>query len=849
MTSAYYQDIGKATFAPVDTTKAAGAIITADYTDSQKEITQRNINNLNAEFDRIGQEYMQMYKDYSSGKAVTDLLNLTTQGIVVKKQLENLAETRKIISNFENTIQTANHDAYVRGTPYSELALYDSDVQKTIKSEQELTAQRQALHDANKEERDLGRPGSEFQPVDYTLFQDTYNNETLSEARRNFPHFWKRMSGSLKVNVGTKENPRIITLNEAATARERKIIAGHITLAYVHANRDLVGDPGRLKRDFLVSALTTRDNYLNEINKEEATFLAAAEERESLKDLAYKLKTQGPSAAIDYVNIYRGKYDGSYAVARQKMAQKIHDAAAIGELTEGDVDKIINHEFTAHDGSTQTIGKYWKEEAKLMRKGVRTYQKGLADEARENQEASRRADAVQTAAGLEKQDGPITIEQKNQAISEWMAKHGVTDSRLVPAVLQNIRYAGIEDDTELDRIFTHNAANGIPISEKDIMSFKDPQYKLKWRKQLKALGNQTSDRSKFIRAAVDGHFNNKLGEAGRGTTDYYYTEAAATSTYEKEYNRILEETGSHAQATSAAQKAVSDLLAQDQAGKIDLTQRADVPLDATVAVNVRAASLAIKKDPTLLSSDKPLPGEAPYIKQAVDYINGRGKVRPHFYYKLAPGIGKSHYEQLMRDRLEAMGLLKKGEAALPEKGILSEAELRKTRFSSPAATFQVTQENPKSLEMLKIVEDETAQAGAKYDHVRDKNGEIVSLTKPLSQHTIGELIDLIGQGYEDFGLYGISNGQLRDILQNVPVDLNELFDQENQDALVLARLRQKAQVAQRYCTIDDTYRHTVTLDKLTRNEFYSIVGDLPPYLQIENMLPACSKELVKQTLQ
>ena len=848
MTSAYYQDIGKATFAPVDTTKAAGAIITADYTDSQKQITERNISNLNNEFARIGQEYMQMYKDYSSGKAVTDLLNLTTQGIVTKKRLENFAETRKMISQFETHLKSAeNLKLYLNGATYADLSLTDPDVQKTVKAEQEIALQRQALHDANKEERDSGRPGSEFQPVDWGLFQDTLGNENATEVTRNFTHYWEWARKGLKVQV--EPGQPAITWDEAGSAEHRKIIAAAITLSYAHANKDILGDPGRLKRDFLSHALTVRDNKLNEANKEEATFLAAAEERESLRDLAYKLKTQGPSAAIDYINIYKGKYDGSYTIARQKMAQKIHDAAAIGELTEGDVDKIIDHKFTAHDGSTPTIGKYWPKEAKLMRKGVRTYQKGLADEATENLEASRRADAVQTAAGLEKQDGPITIEQKNQAISEWMAKHGVTDSRLVPAVLQNIRYAGIEDDAELDRIFTHNAANGIPISEKEIMSFKDPNYKLKWRKQLKALGTQTSDRSKFIRSAVDGHFNNKLGEAGRGTTDYYYTEAAATSTYEKEYNRILEETGSHAQATSAAQKAVSDLLAQDQAGKIDLTQRADIPVDTTVATNINAAAAALSKDPTLISSDKPLPGEAPYIKQAVDYINGRGKVRPHFYDKLAPGINKTHPEQLMRDRLEAMGLLKKGEAALPEKGILSEAELRKTRFSSPSATFQVTQENPKTLEMLKIVEDETAQSGAKYDHVRDKNGEIVSLTKPLSQHTIGELIDLIGQGYEDFGLYGISNGQLRDILQNVPVDINELFDQENQDALVLARLRQKAQVAQRYCTIDDTYRHTVTLDKLTRNEFYSIVGDLPPYLQIENMLPACSKELVEQTLQ
>ena len=151
--------------------------------------------------------------------------------------------------------------------------------------------------------------------------------------------------------------------------------------------------------------------------------------------------------------------------------------------------------------------------------------------------------------------------------------------------------------------------------------------------------------------------------------------------------------------------------------------------------------------------------------------------------------------------------------------------------------------------LLTTVQDETAQAGAGYDHVRNNQGEIVELEKPLSQHTVGELIALLGEGYSDFGMYGISNTDLREILGNMPVGIDEVFDQDAQDLLVLARLRYKAQKAQQYCTVNSDYRRTVNINRNDSAEFNSIVGDLPPYLRLENMLAACSTELIKQTLQ
>ena len=82
-----------------------------------------------------------------------------------------------------------------------------------------------------------------------------------------------------------------------------------------------------------------------------------------------------------------------------------------------------------------------------------------------------------------------------------------------------------------------------------------------------------------------------------------------------------------------------------------------------------------------------------------------------------------------------------------------------------------------------------------------------------------------------------------------PIDSDELFNKENQDLLVLGRLRQKAQQSQQYMTVDAQYRRLVNIRKEDRDAFLRIVGDLPPYLQLDNLLPAVATEMVQQTLQ
>ena len=66
-----------------------------------------------------------------------------------------------------------------------------------------------------------------------------------------------------------------------------------------------------------------------------------------------------------------------------------------------------------------------------------------------------------------------------------------------------------------------------------------------------------------------------------------------------------------------------------------------------------------------------------------------------------------------------------------------------------------------------------------------KNGKYVELEKPLSQHTVGELIDLIEQGYDNFGLYDIRKEGLIQLMRDLPdLDFDAMFDERMQHILL-----------------------------------------------------------------
>ena len=108
----------------------------------------------------------------------------------------------------------------------------------------------------------------------------------------------------------------------------------------------------------------------------------------------------------------------------------------------------------------------------------------------------------------------------------------------------------------------------------------------------------------------------------------------------------------------------------------------------------------------------------------------------------------------------------------------------------------------------------------------------------------------ITEYYDNFGMYGITGSGIIQAVQanGGSLDLDDLFDENLQKALVLARLRHKNQQGKALNGLP-TFRRLVNIPKAEREEFYKIVGDVPPMNQLDNLLPAVAKAVVEATLQ
>ena len=694
-----------------------------------------------------------------------------------------------------------------------------------------------------------------------------YDRQNLGDLRKlemHYEHYWDLAKTGLLVDVshisGTLKDgsPNLKTYDSNLNYREREYIANKIMAVYMHHNKDILyGRSGRLKRSVL-------KHYVEFDAKQEVAFYQTVAEAQKqafveqrAQDLELRLK-DNPSYFIDYIDIYKGAHGNSYKLARIEATDTVAALATTGRLSRATVEKIVDTEFLAHDGKTRTIREYWPKEAAKMLAGVTAYEKGIVDSDQQDFEYKGKALALQLV-NTAKKDKNFTIQKRNDLIVSWMQQMGVTDPELVPDSLKNLAYAGVENDASLQQQYDHILDNGGSLREEDLLKFNDPDLRDKYRKKVvtraRAGGSEGTGSKGFIDAAVGELYKLENGQVDRQNLEYFAMHTNATAAYNRKYEEVFDKTGSHVQAQSAAQQEVLKGIAlQTKTGEFVWGKLPLTPIDTASLTLTTKAKQALLKDRNLLSSETLWVGEKPAIKAAVDFFNGKGTI-PQYYRDIAKGIrllpnGKAgNAYNLMRYRLEKLGEIKENKWVLPEEENLTVKQQIKLSQNTPSSTYQVTQENEDLTWMLDRVVDPEAVNNGGYDYLRKPDGEIAVLDKPLTEHTLLEILDLINSGYTDFGIYGITPRGLLDIIEVTPINLQDTFDKRNQDLLVLARLRQKTQQAQQYSTNNAAYRRLVNIRQEDQEEFLQIVGDLPPYLLLNNLLPAVATEMVKQTLQ
>ena len=154
--------------------------------------------------------------------------------------------------------------------------------------------------------------------------------------------------------------------------------------------------------------------------------------------------------------------------------------------------------------------------------------------------------------------------------------------------------------------------------------------------------------------------------------------------------------------------------------------------------------------------------------------------------------------------------------------------------------------------MLEQSKSPAAIANGGYLSVSDKDGNYTNIEeavgKPMEAVTMGDVVNLIADGYTGFGIFDIPSYQLREIIETNGIPLDVIFDQDGQDYLYLAALRNKAQKAQRNSGIVTDYRRLVNIKKEDKERFNELAGDLvkgKPWLDLDSLAPDIAKEWIK----
>ena len=526
--------------------------------------------------------------------------------------------------------------------------------------------------------------------------------------------------------------------------------------------------------------------------------------------------------------------------ARQEMVASIKEGVKEEYVTTLD---FLEQEFVANDGSRTTFQKKFPREAAEIRGEWIKQQNSRYTEQEERLTAAK---SLWESVNIDDFDGVKDYDWMQSTAKAYRQKFQTTD---YPEKLKTAYTESYEDEFEKVKRLAHVAAQGGTVTMEDVSTLQNPTLKEKAMK----LVEQTSlagvpkeietDSKEFIKANIAQYtFENDLSKAQ--TPKFKAIERQAYKAFTAKYGELKNQNQTDAVAQRGAEEHV---LKQIKANEFDALPK--YVYDTTGAYDINVARTALKIDPQLIYSNVAMAGEAPYLAQAETYFKSdfkKGSI-PEYYKLLSQLYPDLDPHDLAKTRLENVGLLKEDTKSAYD-GVNNPRLLTDKNTSSKTIRSAFTDENMDWI--LNRIENPAQKEHGGYEAIKNRNGQYVELPKRLTEHTIGEVLGLIQQGYTNFGMYDMTGSGLLQVLASgsMPFELDDMFDEGTQKAIVLGRLRYKNQQGKALNGLP-TFRRLVNIPKAEREEFYKIVGDVPPMNQLDNLLPAVAKAVVEATLQ
>ena len=401
------------------------------------------------------------------------------------------------------------------------------------------------------------------------------------------------------------------------------------------------------------------------------------------------------------------------------------------------------------------------------------------------------------------------------------------------------------DQDRFDRL-QHTYSIGGAVTQEDVSAIQNPFLK----EQAARFINQTTvggvpkelynDEMKTLTRHINEHmFQTDLTKAKSSKFDA--VERQAKDDWVKRYNDLKAQNQSDTNAAAGAREYVFKRIKDG-----DYKSLPAYTFDEGAASDLSIARTALIVDPEGIASSTLLKNEGKYLDIGEKYFKSnykRGYI-PTYYRELSKLFPNLDPHDLLKQRLIATGRIKDDKDRY--EGVENPRDFTDKPTSSKVYRNALTTENFEWI--TENITNPAYAANGGFDAVT-KNGKFVELETPLSELTIGDVLNMTDK-YDSFGMYNITNIGLRQILSSpdLPFDLDDLFDEDTQKALVLGRLRQKTNMGHGLNGMPG-FKRLVNIAKQDQDKFYEIVGELPPMNQLGNLLPGVAKALVEDTLQ
>jgi len=335
------------------------------------------------------------------------------------------------------------------------------------------------------------------------------------------------------------------------------------------------------------------------------------------------------------------------------------------------------------------------------------------------------------------------------------------------------------------------------------------------------------------------------------TTKSIYDQAG--DYFKKQYKERFELSGNRNDALEYAQKKTIEAMNN---GEFDDVQ-SDIIEDTKIAQSLKLRKVYEADTKSALNSTVLLEGEEDPVINAVQYFNGDVDKLDHTWTLLAQLYPNKGPLKLAHDRLVKLGKIK------PIPGLVFDADVKV--LDSPllnqnnnATKTIIAADNgltnsPKFNEMLTALETPSQVENGGIDAIKNPDGEYVTelpLNKPLSEHSIQEVMGLVSAGYTNIGLYDMTPQALRQVFEsNIgQLDFTKPFDEKAQSKILLARLYHKANNQHLFGNADTSYRRLMPFTEEQIEEYESLIDEIPPFMKLNTLYGPAAQETINQNL-